>query len=150
MRTFLDLPKVAWSSWNSHWAMFSLTFLGDWFQELQKSWRDSCHGVTGESSLGQQERQAKVEALLQPDVPAFAPDQLVCRGLGCCRHGLDQLLETKETFKSTSRLHPDELLSAWPTWSGTSTVSHNCLSLHGHKHGDYLLMNIYAIVINNG
>lgn len=75
--------------------MFSLTFLGDCFQELQKSWWDSCHGVAGESSLGQQERQAKVEALLQLDVPPFAPDQLVCRGLGCCRHGLDQLLQPR-------------------------------------------------------
>lgn len=57
---------------NSH------TLLANWLQKLPKPRRDSSHDVTGVSALWHQEGQAEVEALLQLDVPSFAPNPVVC------------------------------------------------------------------------
>lgn len=84
-------------SWTSPGGLLTeaLTFLTSRLQNLQEPGGDSSDGVTGEAGSGQQEGQTQVEALLPPDVPALAPDQPVCRGLGRRRHGADQLLQQR-------------------------------------------------------
>lgn len=71
----------------------SHTFPANWLQKFPKPWRDSSHGVTGVSSLRQQEGQVEVEALLQLDVPSFAPIQVICRGLRGRHYSIDQILQ---------------------------------------------------------
>lgn len=67
----------------------SNTFPVNWLQKFSKPRGDPSHCVTGVSSLRQQEGQVEVEALLQLDVPSFAPNQVICRGVRGCHYGID-------------------------------------------------------------
>ena len=95
---YLGTTHALYSTVSSYFANMtdyseSQTFPANWLQKLPKPWRDSSHGVTGVSSLRQQEGQVEVEALLRLDVPSFAPNQVICRGLRGRHYSIDQILQ---------------------------------------------------------
>lgn len=153
MLSSLDFPKVAWSSWNSQYSLsHGFSHLSGravpGTAEALEGFLSWCHrrilplaaGTAGEGRCSPPAGRPALRsgsACLQR--PRLLPPRLRSTPAAAARQR-----------KHLSRFHPDELLSAWPTWSVTSSVSHNSLSLHRQKHADYLLMNIYAIVPNNG
>lgn len=88
----------------------SQTFPANWLQKLPKPWRDSSHSVTGVSSLRQQEGQVEVEALLQLDVPSFAPNQVICWGLRSRHYSIDQILQRGWQVDQTAEIFLEKVV----------------------------------------
>lgn len=71
-----------------------LTSLQQWVQEILESVGEAAHHVTGVAVLREEEGELEVGILLQLDLSAVAPRQLIRRVLRHRHHMVNQLLDT--------------------------------------------------------